>query len=78
MDALKGLPFSTDYDTWDSSYQRNYERGRIYVVAMRAEGFNPPVWKRSAKLSSAFTNASPAVLHSVKDAIAIFYKDVRN
>lgn len=38
-EAINGLPFNSEYDSWKSSDQWSYERGRHYAIL---SGHEPP------------------------------------
>jgi hypothetical protein len=45
LDALRGKPFSADWETAEKQWQRNYESGRLWGVAILTLGIEAPVWK---------------------------------
>lgn len=48
LDALAGRPFSEEWQTETAEWQRNYESGRQWAVAVRAAGLTPPDWPEAA------------------------------
>lgn len=48
LDALAGRPFSEEWQTETAEWQRNYESGRQWAVAVRASGLDVPVWPEAA------------------------------
>ena len=55
-DVLQGRGFPAEYDAWQAHEQRNYERGRQLVAALRGENLIVPKWARSARLHTILVN----------------------
>jgi len=50
LDALEGKGFRGEYAAQIGQWQRNYEAGRQWVVAVRACGLTPCAWKEGARV----------------------------
>ena len=52
-----GGPFSTEYATQIGQWQRNYEAGRQWAIAIRAAGIDAPDWPEGERTPAAILNA---------------------
>ena len=49
-DALAGLGYRAEYETWKAYQQRNYTSGRLMALEFMAKASKPPAWPDSVKL----------------------------
>ena len=74
-DVLQGNGFPRDYDTWPAHEQRNYERGRQLVAALRGAELRVPKWTRNARLETVLTKGVglAAVFDTVRSLQQFFF-----
>jgi hypothetical protein len=55
-DGILGRPFDPEYATQQGQWQRNYEAGRQWAVALLAVGLLPPAWRDGERVPAALLN----------------------
>ena len=64
QDALRGLGFRADYESFPTNHQRNYEKGRQIVAIARGMGKTAPKWPRNATMVTVWHKAIGCVTTS--------------
>ena len=75
-DAVQGLGFPREYDTWAAYAQRNYERGRQIVAALRGAELAVPKWTRNSRLQTILVKriGLPAAEQVVRPLQQLFFQ----